>query len=52
MVSSKLRQVTLFYKRDGTDITLFLIYVDEMIVTSSNIGEIEILHTYLAKILK
>ena len=40
---------TLFYKRDGDDITLFIVYVDDMIVTSSNSIKIEKLQSYLAK---
>ena len=40
---------TLFYKRDGDDITLLSVYVDDMIVTSSNFTKIEKLWSYLAK---
>ena len=40
---------TLFYKRDGDDITLFIVYVDDMIVTGSNSIKIEKLQSYLAK---
>lgn len=40
---------TLFYKRVGTDITLLIVYVDDMIVTGSNLCEIEELRDYLAK---
>lgn len=40
---------TLFYKRDGDDITLLIVYVDDMIVTGSNISEIEKLQCRLAK---
>ncbi|KAI9178342.1 hypothetical protein LWI28_025344 [Acer negundo] len=40
---------TLFYKRDGDDITLLIVYVDEMIVTGINISEIEKLQCRLAK---
>ena len=40
---------TLFYKRDGDDITLFIVYVDDMIVTGSNSTKIEKLQSYLAK---
>lgn len=40
---------SLFYKRNGGDITLLLIYIDDMIVTCSNASEIEQLRSYLAK---
>ncbi|CAJ2642525.1 unnamed protein product [Trifolium pratense] len=40
---------TLFYKRVGTDITLLIVYVDDMIVTGSNLHEIGELRDYLAK---
>ncbi|KAI9201572.1 hypothetical protein LWI28_025463 [Acer negundo] len=40
---------TLFYKRDGDDITLLIVYVDDMIVTGTNISEIEKLQCRLAK---
>ncbi|KAI9162634.1 hypothetical protein LWI28_029108 [Acer negundo] len=39
----------LFYKRDGDDITLLIVYVNDMIVTGSNISEIEKLQCRLAK---
>ena len=32
---------TLFHKRDGDDITLLIIYVDDMIVTGSKSTKIE-----------
>ena len=32
---------TLFYERDGDDITLLIVYVDDMIVTGSNSTKIE-----------
>ena len=40
---------TLFYKRDGDDIALFIVYVDGMIVICSNFTKIEKLQNYLAK---
>ena len=40
---------TLFHKRDGDDITLLIIYVDDMIVTGSNSKKIKNLWSYLAK---
>ena len=40
---------TLFFKRDGDDITLHIVYVDDMIVTSSNPKEVEKLQSHLAK---
>ena len=40
---------TLFYKRDGDDITLLIVYVDDMIVIDSNSTKIEKLWSYLAK---
>ena len=40
---------TLFYKRDGGNITLLLVYVDDMIVTGNNTSEIERLRCYLTK---
>ena len=40
---------TLFYKRDGDNITLLIVYVDKMIVTSGNSTKIEKLLSYLAK---
>lgn len=40
---------TLFYKRVGDDITLLIVYVDDMIVTGSNNNEIEKLRSYLSK---
>ncbi|KAJ4706604.1 Retrovirus-related Pol polyprotein from transposon TNT 1-94 [Melia azedarach] len=40
---------TLFYKRDGSNITLLIVYVDDMIVTGSSPKEIEKLQNYLAK---
>ena len=40
---------TLFYKRDGDDITLLIVYVDDMIVTGSNSTKIKKLQSYLAK---
>lgn len=43
-----LRKVTLFfYKRDGINITLVLVYIDDMIVTSNN-TDVK-LRSYLAK---
>ncbi|PNX79231.1 pentatricopeptide repeat-containing protein mitochondrial-like [Trifolium pratense] len=39
---------TLFYKRVGTDITLLIVYDDDMIVTGSNLHEIGELRDYLA----
>ena len=32
---------TLFFKRDGDDITLLIVYVDHMIVTGSRPKEVE-----------
>ena len=40
---------TLFFKRDGDDITLLIIYIDDMIVTSSSPKEVEKLQSHLAK---
>ncbi|XP_059650411.1 uncharacterized mitochondrial protein AtMg00810-like [Cornus florida] len=40
---------TLFYKRNGDDITLLIVYMDDMIVIGSNTNEIEKLRSYLAK---
>ena len=40
---------TLFYKKDGDDITWLIVYVDDMIVTGSNSTKIEKLRSYLAK---
>lgn len=40
---------TLFYKHDHNDFTLFLVYVNDTIVTGNNIDEIEKLRSYLAK---
>ena len=40
---------TLFYKRNYNDITVLLVYVDDMIVTGNNKEEIENLRSYLAK---
>lgn len=40
---------TLFYRRDGTDVALFLEYVDDMIVTNSNSDGKQKLHSYLTK---
>ena len=40
---------TLFFKRDGDDIALLIVYVDDMIVTGSSPKEVEKLHSYLAK---
>ena len=40
---------TLFYKRDGDDITLLIVYVDDMIVTGNNLKKIEKLQNYLSK---
>ena len=34
---------TLFFKRDGDDITLLIVYVDDMIVTSSSPKDVEML---------
>ena len=39
----------LFFKRDGDDITLLIVYVDDMIVTGSNSKEVEKLQSHLAK---
>ena len=38
-----------FFKRDGDDITLLIVYVDDMIVTSSSSKEVEKLQSHLAK---
>ena len=43
---------TLFFKRDGDDITLLIVYVDDMIFTSSSPNEVEKLQIHLAKELK
>ena len=40
---------TLFYKRDGDDITLLIVYVDDMIVIGSDFTKIEKLQSYLVK---
>ena len=40
---------TLFYKRDGDHITFLIVFVDDMIVISSNSTKIEKLQRYLAK---
>ncbi|XP_071902889.1 uncharacterized protein [Coffea arabica] len=40
---------TLFYKRNYNDITVLLVYVDDMIVTGNNKEEIENFRSYLAK---
>lgn len=42
---------TIFFliKRDGTNITLLLIHLYDMIIIGSNTNETEILHNYLAK---
>lgn len=40
---------TLFYKRDNDDITLLLVYVNDMIVTGNNTPEIEKIHYHLMK---
>ena len=40
---------TLFFKRDGDDITLLIIYVNDMIVTSSSPEEVKKLQSHLAK---
>ena len=40
---------TFFFKRDGDDITLLIVYVDDMIVTGSNPKEVEKLQSHLAK---
>ena len=40
---------TLFYKKDVDDITLLIVYVDDMIVIGSNSTKIEKLQSYLAK---
>ena len=39
---------TLFFKRDGDDITLLIVYVDDMIVIDSIPKEVEKLQSYLA----
>ena len=52
MISSKLWQITLFYKRGDDDITLLIVYVDDMIVTGNNSSEIEKLQNYLSRSLK
>ena len=38
----------LFFKRDGDDITLLIVYVDDMIVTSTSPKEVEKLWSHLA----
>ena len=40
---------TLFYKRDGHNITLLIVYVDDMIVAGSNPIKIKKFRSYLAK---
>ena len=40
---------TLFFKRDGDDITLLIVYVDDMIVTGSKPKEVEKLQSHLTK---
>ena len=40
---------SLFYKRDGDDITLLIVYIDDMIIIGSNSTKIEKLQTYLEK---
>lgn len=40
---------TLFCTHDHNNITLLLVYVDDMIVTGNNMDEIKKLPTYLAK---
>ena len=40
---------TLFFKRDGDDIPLLIVYVDGMIVTGSCPKEVEKLQSHLAK---
>ena len=40
---------TLFFKIDSDDITLFIVYVDDMIVTGTSPKEVEKLHSHLAK---
>ena len=40
---------TLFYKRDGHNITLLIVYVNDMIVTGSNPIKIKKFRSYLAK---
>ena len=40
---------TLFYKKDVEDITLLIVYVDDMIVIGRNSTKIEKLQSYLAK---
>ena len=49
MVLNKEWQITLLYKRDGDDITLLIVHVDDMIVISSNFIKIDKLWSYLAK---
>ena len=40
---------TLFFKRDVDDITLLIVYIDDMIVTGSSLKEVEKLQSHLAK---
>ena len=40
---------TLFFKRDGDDITLLIVYVDDMIVSGSSLKEVEKLLNHLTK---
>ena len=40
---------TLFFKRDGDDITLLIVYVDGMIVPGSSPKEVQKLQSHLAK---
>ena len=40
---------TLFFKRDGDDITLLIVYIDDLIVTGSSLKEVEKLQSHLAK---
>ena len=37
---------TLYFKRDGDDITLLIVYVDDMIITSSTPKEVEKLQSH------
>ena len=41
--------LTLFFKRDGDDITLIIVYVDDMTVIGSSPKEVEKIWSHLAK---